>query len=117
MLNWVKKIFCCFVFVNCLIFFLVLILGIVIFFGVLGEDYFVSSGLWCWIKDCDIILINFVFWMFIIGKVWEIVVYVGMFIIYMLLKVDWWNRLKRVNVEIILYNLLFMLMKKINIFL
>lgn len=52
----------------------------------------------------------------ITGKAWEIVAYVGTFTIYMLLKADRWNRLKRVNVETILYNLLFMLMKKTNTF-
>lgn len=92
--------------------FSVLVAIIALSLGVLGEDYSASSGPWCWIKDCDTIPINPVFWMFITGKAWEIVAYVGTFTIYMLLKADRWNRLKRVNLETILYNLLFMLMKK-----
>lgn len=105
--NRVKKTSYCPTPVNCLTLFPVLISGIAIAFGVLGEDYSASSGPWCWIKDCDTIPLNPVFWMFITGKAWEIVAYVGTFTIYMLLKADRWNRLKKVNVETILYNLLF----------
>lgn len=112
LLNRVRRISYCPSPINCLTLFPVLISGIAIFFGVLGEDYSASSGPWCWIKDCDTIPLNPVFWMLITGKAWEIVTYVGTFIIYMLLKADRWNKLRKVNVETIFYNLLFMLMKE-----
>lgn len=67
------------------ILFLVLIVIVVFFFDVLGEGFFVGSGFWCWIKDCESNL-SFIFWMLIMGKVWEIVVYFGILVIYIVLK-------------------------------
>lgn len=68
------------------ILFLVLIVIVVFFFDVLGEGFFVGSGFWCWIKDCESIKLSFIFWMLIMGKVWEIVVYFGILVIYIVLK-------------------------------
>lgn len=78
-------------------FFSVLIATIALSLGVLGEDYSASSGPWCWIKDCDTIPPSPIFWMFLAGKFWEILAYIGTFAIYMLLKAERWNSLRMVN--------------------
>lgn len=77
--------------------FSVLIATIALSLGVLGEDYSASSGPWCWIKDCDTIPLSPIFWMFLAGKFWEILAYIGTFAIYMLLKAERWNSLRMVN--------------------
>lgn len=93
--------------------FSVLIATIALSLGALGEDYSASSGPWCWIKDCDTIPLSPIFWMFLTGKFWEILAYIGTFAIYMLLKAQRWNSIRMVN-YILRYCNFRLLLKKIT---
>ncbi|XP_076085252.1 G-protein coupled receptor 157-like [Mytilus galloprovincialis] len=53
--------------------------------GVIGEDYRVGSGLWCWISACITPSEQF-FWMMVTGKGWELLMYLLTGASYILLK-------------------------------
>ncbi|KAK3104463.1 hypothetical protein FSP39_002549 [Pinctada imbricata] len=46
------------------------------FWNVLGEDYALSSGPWCWIRGCLRSDNDIIIWMTVTGKGWEILTYV-----------------------------------------
>ncbi|KAK3104830.1 hypothetical protein FSP39_011133 [Pinctada imbricata] len=67
-------------------------------YDVLGEGYSVSSGPWCWVRDCPDLYtqtINPVVWMAITGKAWEIATYILTCLLYILLKFLHFRRVRR----------------------
>ena len=72
----------------------------------LGEGYSVSSGPWCWIKDCPNHYndrIPPVAWMAITGKAWEMTTYLVTCALYMLLKYFQWRKQKVKFVQHFIY--------------
>lgn len=58
-------------------------------YDVLGEDFFTSTGPWCWIKGC---LPNVFLWMTLTGKGWEILTYFLTMAFYIMMKIYMWKR-------------------------
>lgn len=60
-------------------------------YDVLGEDFFASTGPWCWIKGClhtpDVFL-----WMTLTGKGWEILTYILTMAFYIIMKIYMWKK-------------------------
>lgn len=69
--------------------FVVVIIIIVVVDGVLGEDFLISIGLWCWIKGC-LFFIIVIMWMFVMGKFWEVFIYLVLMFFYLGFKYLIW---------------------------
>lgn len=64
---------------------LLIIIGIVLGLGKLGNDNDVYSVGWCWI-DLKLLINDKYLWLLILGKVWEVIVYFVSLIFYLMLK-------------------------------
>ena len=63
----------------------VVITFLAVWFDVLGEDFFITTGPWCWIKGCmeKEKVIN---WMALTGKGWEVATYFLTMTFYLIIK-------------------------------
>lgn len=75
---------------------IVIIIMVGVFKNVFGEDLFISSGFWCWIRGC-LKNMEIVKWMIIMGKGWEIVIYIVIVFFYIYFK---YYMIKRVNFKL-----------------
>ena len=64
---------------------IVVITSLAIGYGVFGEDFFITTGPWCWIKGCmeKDKVIN---WMALTGKGWEVATYFLTMTFYLIIK-------------------------------